>query len=167
VQRTLKLQRPADDRKSAGIAAERLRVPQGTLLIGQFAVAREILRSSKVLQAGVGAEDVDTGNPEHAPVFYLDGEPHRKKRGAIARFFTPSAVAARYQPLMERTADILTTRLQAHGAGSLDLWAYQMAVAVAADIVGLTNSDQAGMATRISTTLANPRWRFRWLARLL
>lgn len=156
-----------DDRKSARIAAERLKVPVGGRLVGSFSLAREILRSSKVKQAGVGADEVDTGNPDHAPVFYLDGEPHRKKRGAIARFFTPTAVASRYRPLMERTAAALIAGVQKAGHASLDKVAHQMTVAVAAEIVGLTNSNQASMAARIGAALSAPRIRWKWLARLL
>ncbi len=156
-----------DDRKSARIAAERLQAPAEGRVVGSFSLAREILRSSKVKQAGVGADEVDTGNPDHAPVFYLDGESHRKKRGAIARFFTPIAVASRYRPLMERTAEALIEGVQKAGQASLDKVAHQMTVAVAAEIVGLTNSNQASMATRISATLSAPSIRWKWLARLL
>jgi cytochrome P450 len=156
-----------DDRKSAVIAAARLKVQAGALRIYDFSMARDILRSSKVKQAGVGAEDVDTGNPDHAPVFYLDGESHRKKRSAIARFFTPTAVATRYRPLMERTAQMLMAGVQKTGKASLDKVAHQMTVAVAAEIVGLTNSNPVSMAARISATLAAPRIRWKWLARRL
>jgi cytochrome P450 len=157
----------ADDRKSARIAAENLTLQAGARRVSSFAFAREILRSSKMKQAGVGAEDVDTGNPEHAPVFYLDGEPHRKKRGAIARFFTPTAVATRYRPLMERTAEALISQLRSSGEASLDKIAHRMTVSVAADIVGLTDSDQNAMAIRIGATLAAPVRRWKWLARVL
>jgi cytochrome P450 len=156
-----------DDRKSARIAAERLQAPTEGRVVGSFSLAREILRSSKVKQAGVGADLVDTGNPDHAPVFYLDGEPHRKKRGAIARFFTPTAVANRYRPLMERTAETLISGIQKAGSASLDKVAHQMTVAVAAEIIGLTNSNQASMAARIGGALSAPRIRLKWLARLI
>ncbi len=42
-----------------------------------------------------------------------------------------------------------------------------MTVAVAAEIVGLTNSNQASMAARIGAALSAPRIRWKWLARLL
>jgi cytochrome P450 len=159
--------RPDDDRKSARVAAARLKPPTDGRLVGSFSLARDILRSSKVKQAGVGADEVDTGNPDHAPVFYLDGEAHRKKRGAIARFFTPTAVATRYRPLMERTAETLIAQVRKSGAASLDNVAHQMTVGVAAEIVGLTNSNRASMAARISATLSDTRIRWRWLARVL
>jgi cytochrome P450 len=156
-----------DDRKSACIAAKRLKVSADARRIGNFSLAREILRSSKVKQAGVGADEVDTGNPDHAPVFYLDGESHRKKRGAIARFFTPTAVATRYRPLMDRKAEELIAQVQKAGKATLDRVAHQMTVAVAAEIVGLTASNQASMAARIGATLRAPRIRWKWPARML
>lgn len=156
-----------DDRKSARIAAERLKAPADGRLIGSFSLARNILRSTKVKQAGVDADQVHTGNPDHAPVFYLDGEAHRKKRGAIARFFTPTAVATRYRPLMERTAEALITGVRTAGTASLDKVAHQMTVGVAAEIVGLTNSNRASMAARIGATLSDTRVPWKWLARLL
>jgi cytochrome P450 len=156
-----------DDRKSAGIAAARLKVPVDGHRVGGFTAAREILRSSKVKQAGVGADQVDTGNPDHAPVFYLDGESHRRKRGAIARFFTPTAVASRYRPQMERTADALIAAVQKAGTATLDKVAHQMTVAVAAQIIGLTDSNQVSMAARIGATLSASRIRLKWLAHLM
>src|SRR5580692_8244253 len=89
-----------DDRKSARLAAERVAPEAGAQVIDKFSFAREVLRSSVAKQAGAGAEQVDNGNPEHAPVFYLDGESHRRKRSAIARFFTPKAVTTRYRDVM-------------------------------------------------------------------
>jgi hypothetical protein len=55
----------------------------------------------------------------------------------------------------------LLAHFQADGTGQLDDTSYLLAVAVAAEIVGLTNSDQAGMAKRIDATLAGIRLRGR------
>jgi cytochrome P450 len=157
-----------DDRKSARIAAEHLVMESGSRPISSFAVARDILRSSLAKQAGAGAEHVDTGNPEHAPVFYLDGEPHRRKRSAIARFFTAKAVTTRYRAVMEHKTAELLSRLRSAGRGRLDRLSLELAVAVAAEIVGLTNSNQAAMGSRISATLAaTPTHRWGRLARLV
>jgi hypothetical protein len=57
--------------------------------------------------------------------------------------------------------------VQKAGIASLDKVAHQMTVAVAAEIVGLTNSNQASMAARISAALSAPRVRWNWLLRLL
>ena len=155
---------PRDDRKSARLAAERLTPQPAAQLINGYSLARDILRHVKMHQAGVDANAIDLSNPDHSPVFYLDGELHRKKRGAIARFFTANAVTTRYRPTMLRTADLLMRQMRANGGGRLDDFALQMTVAVAAEIVGLTDSNERSMAKRIAGTLESPRG---WLSRKL
>ena len=145
----------ADERKSARIAAERVVPERGAQVIRSYGFARDILRSSSAKQAGAGAEQVDTGNPDHAPVFYLDGEAHQRKRGAIARFFTAKAVTTRHRAVMERSTEALLSELQAAGRARLDELSLRLAVAVASEIVGLTNSPQVAMASRINATLSS------------
>jgi cytochrome P450 len=144
-----------DDRKSARIAEERVSPDPGAQVIGSFTLARDVLRSSVMKQGALGAEQVNTGNTAHIPVFFLDGEPHRRKRTAIARFFTPKAVATRYRAVMEQTTEELLSPLRATGQACLDEIGFELAVAVTADIVGLTNSDRAAMAKRIAATLSS------------
>jgi len=124
-------------------------------MVRSFATAREILRNVAMKQGGAGADLIDTGDPEKVPVFYLDGEVHKRKRSELARFFTPKTIASRYRVVMERTTDALLAELQAKGEARLDRISFQLAVAVAADIVGLKNSDPVGMAARIKATLAS------------
>jgi cytochrome P450 len=157
-----------DDRKSARLAAERTRPEPGAQIVGSFAMAREILRNVAMKQGGAGADLIDTGDPEKVPVFYLDGEVHKRKRSELARFFTPKAIAGRYRAVMESTTDALLATLQAKGEGLLDQISFQLAVAVAAEIVGLTDSDPVGMAARIKATLASiGNHRRKGLARLI
>ncbi|OAA23388.1 hypothetical protein UG55_103885 [Frankia sp. EI5c] len=147
-----------DDRKSAALAAERVHADPGARVIGNFAFGRAILRSSAMLQAGAGSDQKDVSG-EFGSVFFLDGEAHKRRRTAIARYFTPKAINTRHRLVMEKTSDELIGRLRATGGGQLDELSYQLAVAVAAEIVGLTNSDQAGMAKRIQATLLGTRLR--------
>lgn len=142
-----------DERKSAALAAKNVKVEGGAKPIASFAFAREILRSASAKQAGAGAEHVDVGNPEHVPVFYLDGEVHRKRRAAIVPFFTPKAITTRYKVLMERMTDELLARLRSEGSAKLDEISFELAVAVAADIVGLTERKPLEMAPRIAAVL--------------
>src|SRR5262245_1230241 len=123
-----------DERKSAYLAARYVKVEQGAQLIRSFAFAKEILRSNVVKQAGAGAEHVDVGNPEHGPVFYLDGETHRARRAAIVKFFTPKEIKSRHRAVMERTTDDLLKRLQARGEARLDDISFELAVSVASEI---------------------------------
>jgi cytochrome P450 len=158
-----------DERKSARIAAERVTFDPSAQVVSRFSFARDVLRNALAKQAGANSDQVDTGNPDHAPVFYLDGEAHRRKRGTIARLFTPTAVTTRYRAVMERTTDELLARLKAAGEARLDVLSLELAVTVAAEIVGLTNSDYSSMASRIGATLGSsvPSALPRGLARLL
>lgn len=145
-----------DDRKSARLAAERLQTEAGAQLVGSFAFGREILRSAAMKQAAdIGVERFDLSDPATTPVIFLDGEAHRRKRSAIAKFFTPKAVSTQYQAVMETVTDELLGRLQANGGAQLDVISFELAVTVAAEIVGLTNSDAEGMARRIATSFAS------------
>jgi cytochrome P450 len=148
-----------DDRKSASLAAQRVHADPGARVIGSFEKGRAVLRSTQMAQAGMSSDQVKVGAPEFRPVFFLDGDIHKRRRTEIARFFTPKAISTRHRLVMERTSDELLARLQANGGGRLDDLTYQLAVAVAAEIVGLTNSDRAGMAKRIQRTLLGTRLR--------
>ena len=143
-----------DERKSARVAAQRLAFDPRAQVITRFAFARDLLRSGLAKQAGANPDQVDTGNPEHAPVFYLDGEAHRRKRSTIARLFTATTVTTRYRAIMERATDTLLARLKSAGEAQLDTLSLELAVTVAAEIVGLTDSDRKSMAARIGATLA-------------
>lgn len=144
---------PRDDRKSAAIAAERLNLGD-TRAISSLAFARELLRGNATKQAVTGAGGVSAGDdPAYTPVCFLDGEPHKRKRQVLSQFFTPRAISTRYRAVMEDAADALLSQLRARGRGRLDKLSYELAVTVAAEIVGLTHSDQAAMARRIKGTL--------------
>jgi len=151
-----------DDRKSAALAAQRVHADPGARVISGFERGREVLRSTQMHQAGAGSDQMKATNATgggHLPVFFLDGDPHRRQRAAIARFFTPKAISSRHRLVMERTSDELLGQLRANGGGRLDDLSYQLAVAVAAEIVGLTNSDRSGLAKRVQGTLLGTRLR--------
>jgi hypothetical protein len=147
-----------DDRKSAALAATRVKADPGARVLTRFQESRNLLRSPTTLQAGAGSEQMNADDP-HAPVFVLDGERHKQRRTAIARFFTPRAINTRHRLVMEAKTDELLAGFRAKGTAQLDDLSYLLAVAVAAEIVGLTNSDQVGMAKRINSTLIGTRLR--------
>jgi len=119
--------------------------------VSSFAAAREVLRSAVVRQAGFNAELVARFiGRAHAPVLYQDGEAHQRQRSATARFFAPRVVATRYRDLMEATSHALVERFRAAGRARLDDMSLELAVAVAADIVGLTDSPRDKMALRLN-----------------
>lgn len=141
-----------DDRKSAAIAAANVKAIEGAKVTGNFAFAREVLRNPVFLQAGAGAEHIDTSQPEKVPLFFLDGEVHKKRRGQLARFFTPKAINDRHRKVMETTTAELMAQLRATGRQRLDLMSMQLASDVAAEIVGLTSSDPKALADRLRLT---------------
>lgn len=143
-----------DDRKTAAIVAARATPDKGAIRIMDFTRARDILRNPALKQAGGGAEYFDSSDPGRTPVFFLDGAEHRKKRATIARYFTPKAITTRYTIIMERVLAEQFTQLQQSGRGQLDVMSFDLAVAVAADIVGLTVTDRAKMARRLAVSLS-------------
>lgn len=139
----------SDDRKSAAIAHAAGGV-EPTSVVSGFAEARAILRNPDARQAGFLAELVTKVALTRAPILYQHGAEHRRQRGATARFFAPRVVTSSYRALMVRTSDELIERFRSDGRGQLDDLGLEMAVTIAAEIVGLTDSDRAGMAKRLN-----------------
>ena len=143
-----------DDRKSAVLAAKRIAMSPDTRVISSLAFARELLRSNVTRQAvAAGVVDLGTVDPAFTSVFFLDGEPHKRKRQAFVSFLTPKAISTRYRVVMEETTDTLLGRLRAHGQGRLDQMSFELAMTVAAEIIGLTEGNQGAMSHRIRATL--------------
>ncbi len=146
-----------DDRKSAAVADPAPRAPiermsDGTIRIGSFALARQVLRDARTRQAGFKAELLDRFRSRmRRPVLFQEGEAHQKQRHATARFFAPRIVRTRYRELMEGLSDALVQGLRETGEAKLDGMSLELAVAVAAEIVGLTASLRPGMATRLNS----------------
>ncbi len=145
-----------DERKSAAMAAasparvERL-VTSGGMKVESFALARKVLRSGATRQAGFMAERVGRAVQGPPPVLFQEGEAHQKQRAATARFFAPRIVTSRYREVMNELSDRLMAKLEKTGRGDLAEMSLEMAVAVAAEIVGLTNSSINGMSRRLDS----------------
>lgn len=139
-----------DERKTAAIARDRVKPDYpNAKVVTDMKFAREILRNPTMRQAGAGADHVDLSKPEEVSFFFLDGELHRKKRSQVARYFQLKAIEERYRPVMERVMNRLVAELQRGGFKPLDIMSFQMAVEVAAEAVGLTESDPDELAKRI------------------
>jgi cytochrome P450 len=136
-----------DDRKSAEFTSKRYSPFSGTKIIRGFARAREVLRSPDVRQAGGNSSQIIYDNPAHISFFFLDGEPHRKRRASVAGYFTPRAIITRYHPIINRTMAKLTAELQATGSGVLDEMALELASNVTVEILGMDDrGDPLGLA---------------------
>ncbi len=103
-------------------------------------------------------------------VLFQEGEEHQKQRVATARFFAPRVVDTRYRELMNTLSDALVGKLQEDGHALLDDMSLDLAVAVAAEIIGLTDSDRARMSQRLNRSLSQgsvPNGRLSLALRLL
>lgn len=166
---TCPVQEGRDDRKSAKVAEANLAPREGSRVVGSFPAAREVLRSPKVRQAGAAANQADLSKPGEISFFFLDGDPHRKRRAAVAGLFTPKTIATRHRAVMDRTMDDIIDKFRKRGATPLDEMSWQMAVDVTAEIVGLTNSDSnENLANRVKQVLeASMARKQGWLAGLI
>lgn len=149
-----------DERRTAGgrlpptVAVERR--TDGTWHVHSFAAARKLLRGDQTRQAGFRAELVDRLSAKgKTPILFLEGAPHHEQRRLTAPFFTPRAVESRYQALMARLADAIIGDFAAAGRGELSAMAMEMAVGVAAEVVGLTDSRRSGLDRRINAFFAD------------
>lgn len=131
--------------------------------VQDFAGARAVLRSTETRQAGFGIEKAaKLEGKMRMPVLYRDGPEHREHRRQTARYFTPKRVDTAYRGLMDRLAEQQCDVLRRRGEVDLSQLSFHLAVAVAAEVIGLTESG-AGMAKRLDRFFAEsggtPGWR--------
>jgi cytochrome P450 len=113
-----------------------------------YHAARKVLRA-ETQQAGFNAERVLLASRfMRPPILYLEGEPHREQRRQTARFFTPKATEG-YAASMSAFANAVLTRFQKQKRADLSDLSMDMAVSVAGEVIGLTNSLLPGMKRRI------------------
>ncbi|MFB7084597.1 cytochrome P450 [Streptomyces sp. NPDC056296] len=117
------------------------RAADGTWQVHDFAVARALLRGPGTVQAGLGIETVEKLPPRvRRPVLYRDGPEHREHRRQTARFFTPRRVDEHYRDLMVRIAEERLAALRAAGEAQLSDLAFDLAIGVVSEVVGLRHS---------------------------
>ena len=150
----------ATERKTARGAdpdAPALEERDGVWYVRSYAAVRQVLRDADgTRQAGFNAE-LATRTGLRPPVLFEDGEAHRQHRTAIARFFTPKTVDEAYRALMEGASDALVADLERRGHADLSDLSLDLAMQVAAQVVGLTDSRAPGMAQRLERILALER----------
>lgn len=136
---TERLEGPAIERDAAG-----------TWHIRGYAEARSVLRSTDTAQAGFRAELIQrVSGAGNVPILYQEGKAHQQQRKQTARFFTPKAVSSDYRQVMERLADDLVARFTREKRADLSALSLSLAVRVAAEVIGLTNSRLPGMHRRL------------------
>ena len=129
-----------------------------------FALVRAALRDPEATkQAGFGAEVAAQATSKmRPPILYLEGPEHKAQRTATARYFTPQTVSRDYREMMEGLADELVANLRAQGRADLSELSMRLAVRVAAQVVGLTNSRLTGMSRRLNTFFEDDPTQFSW-----
>ena len=131
--------------------------------VQDFAGARAVLRNTETRQAGFGIERAaQLEGKMRMPVLYRDGPEHREHRRRTAKYFTPKRVDTAYRELMGRLAEQQCDVLRRRGEVDLSQLSFRLAVAVAAEVIGLTESG-GGMAKRLDRFFAEvggtPGWR--------
>lgn len=122
----------------------------GGWIVRSAEVARQVLRDGdSARQAGFAADTVDGNIRGARPLLYNFGASHRRQRTAVARYFTPKAVDTRYRDLMAREVDRAVATVSTGEAVVVDEAVMRYSVAVAREVVGLTESRVTGMARRL------------------
>ena len=119
------------------------------------AVRRVLREKDATTQAGFSAESMPASVRER-PILFMDGEEHRTHRAKVARFFAPKTVANRYRELMENRADVLVAEAVEATTFRLDHLSLRYSTEVAAQVIGLTNSNADGMAKRLERLFVQP-----------
>jgi cytochrome P450 len=137
--------------------------PDGVWQVRDYATARALLRNTDTRQGGFGVENLARMATKMRPaVLFRDGPEHREHRRQTAKFFTPRRVDLKYRQLMHRLADEQCDRLRASGRADLSRLSFALAVAVAAEVIGLDGA-RAGTARRLERFFAEhstePGWR--------
>lgn len=132
-----------------------MEIRDGVWHVRSLSVARSILRDGgATTQAGFNADSVARGGMKHQPLLYSDGDRHRQQRIKVARFFTPRMVAANYRQLMGERADQLVRDMIGSGVTDLAAVTMRYSVDVAAEVIGLTNSNREAMTRRLNRFFA-------------
>ena len=116
-----------------------------------YTESKDLLKQD-LLQDGFGAENIFKSNLE--PVLYQYGEPHRKQRSAIAKYFSPTTVSQKHWPMMERAADEILADLIQAKQYNLKTLTTRLAAVVTAAVVGLNPTKS--MIRRIDAMLHSP-----------
>jgi cytochrome P450 len=139
------------------------------VVVRSASLAQAVLRAGgAVRQAGFNAEAMERGGLRlRKPILFQEGREHRDQRVAIAPYFTPRAASERYRGVAEVAADELLSEFRSAGGGDLSAFAMRLAVRVAAEVVGLTDSLDGRMDRRLDAFFALEPEPFSWRPRRL
>ena len=127
----------------------------GVWKVQDHATAKALLRATDTRQAGFGVQSAARLEGKmRMPVLFRDGPEHREHRRQTAKFFTPRRVDSAYRSLMNRLADEQCDVLRRRGSADLSQLSFQLAVAVAGEVIGLTEG-RGSMAKRLDRFFDN------------
>lgn len=131
--------------------------------VRDFELARAVLRSTDVKQAGFKAEIIEKipSMMTNPPILYMEGKEHLEQRKQTARYFTPATTSKNYRDFMTDLADQLIGEVRTQRSADLSKVTMTLAVNVAARVVGLTDSRVAGMDRRLDAFFAEGTGEFR------
>lgn len=118
-----------------------------------YAAVRQVLRDGQHVRQGASTDNFMLKWLRPSVVFQ-DGGPHREQRTAIAGFFTPKTVQEKHHAFIDHLTERLMVRLMRAGKADLSVLSMELAVEVAARVVGLTDSLRPGMDRRIDALLS-------------
>jgi hypothetical protein len=148
------------DSKTAPMAARYVIPEDGTRHVRHFDQLRAILRNAVMRQNGASDAPNAKEDPMLASIFFLHGDAHRRRRGAISNFFTPKAIATRHLPSINRTIDMLLAEFRRKGQARFDDISFHLTSHVVAEIIGLTETPLLPMMHRIESANGAPAvWR--------
>lgn len=132
----------------------------GTRHLSRFAQLRTVLRNDSMHQNGAALSPTEKEDPTLASIFFLYGEEHKRRRGAIISFFTPKAIANRHMPVIEKNAERLIEDFRRKGRARLDAISSELTASVVAEIIGLTETPLLPMMRKIEGANGTPDvWR--------
>ena len=136
----------------------------GVWHIHNYATAKTILRGSNVRQAGFLADSIseNMGDKMRPPVLYLEGKDHREQRAKTARFFTPKATKSNYRQMMIDYTDEILADFANSQEADLSRMSMKLAVKVAGQVIGLTDSMMRGMDKRLDNFFEETPSEFSW-----
>ncbi len=135
----------------------------GVWQVKSFDFCRQILRSDTTRQAGFSAEELGSSIKHmREPILFLEGERHKQLRSQTAKFFTPSTTNNKHKQMMESLSDELISRFKDKRQADLSQMALELAVGVAAEVIGLAGSSRRGLAARIGAFALNPTTVPKW-----
>ncbi len=144
---------PSGDRSAPAVIQD----DEGVWRIRGYAEARAFLRAEGTRQAGFQAERIAAlPSTMRDPILFQEGSAHQEQRTKTARFFTPKTTDERYRGFMERFAEEVLEDFKRLGRADLSQLSMRMAVQVASEVVGLTDSRRPGMAKRIEAFFEQP-----------